>query len=136
MPEAGEAEETEVPEADTEEETEAPETPSEPEVKEDDFEDAGDKITQADMDAFVTEAQQVDDEPAQKPSEIEPLKNDEDGLEIETEIIDLGDDIFDDEEPAAKELEKEPEKEPEKTGEESETIELEPADGDDEEFFL
>lgn len=136
VPEAGEAEETEVPEADTEEETEAPETPSEPEVKEDDFEDAGDKITQADMDAFVTEAQQVDDEPAQKPSEIEPLKNDEDGLEIETEIIDLGDDIFDDEEPAAKELEKEPEKEPEKTGEESETIELEPADGDDEEFFL
>lgn len=132
VPEAGEAEETEVPEADTEEETEAPETPSEPEVKEDDFEDAGDKITQADMDAFVTEAQQVDDEPAQKPSEIEPLKNDEDGLEIETEIIDLGDDIFDDEEPAAKE----PEKEPEKTGEESETIELEPADGDDEEFFL
>ena len=136
VPEAGEAEETEVPEADTEEETEAPETPSEPEGKEDDFEDAGDKITQADMDAFVTEAQQVDDEPAQKPSEIEPLKNDEDGLEIETEIIDLGDDIFDDEEPAAKELEKEPEKEPEKTGEESETIELEPADGDDEEFFL
>ena len=60
-------------------------------------------------------------------------KNDEDGLEIETEIIDLGDDIFDDdEEPAAKE----PEKEPEKTGEEPETIELEPSDGDDEEFFL
>lgn len=133
VPEAGEAEETEVPEADTEEETEAPETPSEPEIKEDDFEDAGDKITQADMDAFVTEAQQVDDEPAQKPSEIKPLKNDEDGLEIETEIIDLGDDIFDDdEEPAAKE----PEKEPEKTGEEPETIELEPSDGDDEEFFL
>ena len=85
------------------------------------------------MDAFVTEAQQVDDEPAQKPSEIKSLKNDEDGLEIETEIIDLGDDIFDDdEEPAAKE----PEKEPEKTGEEPETIELEPSDGDDEEFFL
>ena len=61
------------------------------------------------------------------------MKNDEDGLEIETEIIDLGDDIFDDdEEPAAKE----PEKEPEKTGEEPETIELEPSDGDDEEFFL
>lgn len=133
VPEAGEAEETEVPETDTEEKTEAPETPSEPEVKEDDFEDAGDKITQADMDAFVTEAQQVDDEPAQKPSEIKPLKNDEDGLEIETEIIDLGDDIFDDDEkPAAKE----PEKEPEKTGEEPETIELEPSDGDDEEFFL
>lgn len=133
VPESGEAEETEVPETDTEEETEAPEMPSEPEVKEDDFEDAGDKITQADMDAFVTEAQQVDDEPAQKPSEIKPLKNDEDGLEIETEIIDLGDDIFDDdEEPAAKE----PEKEPEKTGEEPETIELEPSDGDDEEFFL
>ena len=93
------------------------------------------------MDAFVTEAQQVDDEPAQKPSEIKPLKNDEDGLEIETEIIDLGDDIFDDDEkPAAKEPEKEPEKapekEPEKTGEEPETIELEPSDGDDEEFFL
>lgn len=137
VPEAGEAEETEVPETDTEEETEAPETPSEPEIKEDDFEDAGDKITQADMDAFVTEAQQVEDEPAQKPSEIKPLKNDEDGLEIETEIIDLGDDIFDDdEEPAAKEPEKETEKEPEKTGEEPETIELEPSDGDDEEFFL
>ena len=133
VPEAGEAEETEVPETDTEEKTEAPETPSEPEVKEDDFEDAGDKITQADMDAFVTEAQQVDDEPAQKPSEIKPLKNDEDGLEIETEIIDLGDDIFDDDEkPAAKE----PQKEPERTGEEPETIELEPSDGDDEEFFL
>lgn len=133
VPEAGEAEETEVPEADTEEETEAPETPSEPEVKEDDFDDVKDKVTQADMDAFVTEAQQVDDEPAQKSSEIKPLKNDEDGLEIETEIIDLGDDIFDDdEEPAAKE----PEKEPEKTGEEPETIELEPSDGDDEEFFL
>lgn len=133
VPEAGEAEETEVPETDTEEETEAPETPSEPEVKEDNFDDVKDKVTQADMDAFVTEAQQVDDEPAQKPSEIEPLKNDEDGLEIETEIIDLGDDIFDDdEEPAAKE----PEKEPEKTGEEPETIELEPSDGDDEEFFL
>lgn len=133
VPEAGEAEETEVPEADTEEETEAPETPSEPEVKEDDFDDVKDKVTQADMDAFVTEAQQVDDEPAQKPSEIKPLKNDEDGLEIETEIIDLGDDIFDDDEkPAAKE----PEKEPERTGEEPETIELEPSDGDDEEFFL
>lgn len=133
VPEAGEAEETEVLETDTEEETEAPETPSEPEVKEDDFDDVKDKVTQADMDAFVTEAQQVDDEPAQKPSEIKPLKNDEDGLEIETEIIDLGDDIFDDdEEPAAKE----PEKEPEKTGEEPETIELEPSDGDDEEFFL
>lgn len=133
VPEAGEAEETEVPEADTEEETEAPEPPSEPEVKEDDFDDVKDKVTQADMDAFVTEAQQVDDEPAQKPSEIKPLKNDEDGLEIETEIIDLGDDIFDDDEkPAAKE----PEKEPEKTGEEPETIELEPSDGDDEEFFL
>ena len=133
VPEAGEAEETEVPEADTEEETEAPEPPSEPEVKEDDFDDVKDKVTQADMDAFVTEAQQVDDEPAQKPSEIKPLKNDEDGLEIETEIIDLGDDIFDDdEEPAAKE----PEKESEKTGEEPETIELEPSDGDDEEFFL
>lgn len=133
VPEAGEAEETEVPEADAEEETEAPETPSEPEVKEDDFDDVKDKVTQADMDAFVTEAQQVDDEPAQKPSEIKPLKNDEDGLEIETEIIDLGDDIFDDdEEPAAKE----PEKEPERTGEEPETIELEPSDGDDEEFFL
>lgn len=133
VPEAGEAEETEVSETDTEEETEAPETPSESEVKEDNFDDVKDKVTQADMDAFVTEAQQVDDEPAQKPSEIKPLKNDEDGLEIETEIIDLGDDIFDDdEEPAAKE----PEKEPEKTGEESETIELEPADGDDEEFFL
>lgn len=133
VPEAGEAEETEVPETDTEEETEAPETPSEPEIKEDDFDDVKDKVTQADMDAFVTEAQQVDDEPAQKPSEIKPLKNDEDGLEIETEIIDLGDDIFDDdEEPAAKE----PEKEPEKTGEEPETIELEPSDGDDEEFFL
>lgn len=141
VPEAGEAEETEVPEADAEEETEAPETPSEPEVKEDDFDDVKDKVTQADMDAFVTEAQQVDDEPAQKPSEIKPLKNDEDGLEIETEIIDLGDDIFDDDEkPAAKEPEKEPEKapekEPEKTGEEPETIELEPSDGDDEEFFL
>ena len=133
VPEAGEAEETEVPEADTEEKTEAPETPSEPEVKEDDFDDVKDKVTQADMDAFVTEAQQVDDEPAQKQSEIKPLKNDEDGLEIETEIIDLGDDIFDDdEEPAAKE----PEKEPERTGEEPETIELEPSDGDDEEFFL
>ena len=133
VPEAGEAEETEVPEADAEEETEALETPSEPEEKEDDFDDAGDKITQADMDAFVTEAQQVDDEPAQKPSEIKPLKNDEDGLEIETEIIDLGDDIFDDDEkPAAKE----PQKEPERTGEEPETIELEPSDGDDEEFFL
>jgi len=133
VPEAGEAEETEVPETDTEEKTEAPETPSEPEVKEDDFDDVKDKVTQADMDAFVTEAQQVDDEPAQKPSEIKPLKNDEDGLEIETEIIDLGDDIFDDDEkPAAKE----PEKEPEKTGEEPETIELEPSDGDDEEFFL
>lgn len=133
VPEAGEAEETEVPETDTEEETEAPETPSEPEVKEDDFDDVKDKVTQADMDAFVTEAQQVDDEPAQKPSEIKPLKNDEDGLEIETEIIDLGDDIFDDDEkPAAKE----PEKEPERTGEEPETIELEPSDGDDEEFFL
>lgn len=133
VPEAGEAEETEVPETDTEEKTEAPETPSEPEVKEDDFDDVKDKVTQADMDAFVTEAQQVVDEPAQKPSENEPLKNDEDGLEIETEIIDLGDDIFDDDdEPAAKE----PEKEPERTGEESETIELEPADGDDEEFFL
>ena len=35
-----------------------------------------------------------------------------------------------------KEQEKEPEKEPEKTGEEPETIELEPSDGDDEEFFL
>lgn len=133
VPEAGEAEETEVPETDTEEETEAPEPPSEPEVKEDDFDDVKDKVTQADMDAFVTEAQQVDDEPAQKPSEIKPLKNDEDGLEIETEIIDLGDDIFDDDEkPAAKE----PEKDPEKTGEEPETIELEPSDGDDEEFFL
>lgn len=140
VPEAGEAEETVVPEADTEEKTEAPETDSEeeteasePEIKEDDFDDAGDKITQADMDAFVTEAQQVDDEPAQKPSEIKPLKNDEDGLEIETEIIDLGDDIFDDdEEPVAKE----PEKEPERTEEEPETIELEPSDGDDEEFFL
>ncbi|MDD6234382.1 MAG: cohesin domain-containing protein [Lachnospiraceae bacterium] len=135
VPEAGEAEETEVPEADTDadEETEAPETPSEPEIKEDNFDDVKDKVTQADMDAFVTEAQQVDDEPAQKPSEIKPLKNDEDGLEIETEIIDLGDDIFDDDEkPAAKE----PEKEPEKTGEEPETIELEPSDGDDEEFFL
>lgn len=133
VPEAGEAEETEVPEADAEEETEAPEPPSEPEVKEDDFDDVKDKVTQADMDAFVTEAQQVDDEPAQKPSEIKPLKNDEDGLEIETEIIDLGDDIFDDDEkPAAKELEKEPER----TGEEPETIELEPSDGDDEEFFL
>lgn len=133
VPEAGEAEETEVPETDTEEETEAPEPPSEPEVKEDDFDDVKDKVTQADMDAFVTEAQQVDDEPAQKPSEVKPLKNDEDGLEIETEIIDLGDDIFDDDEkPAAKE----PEKEPEKTGEEPETIELEPSDGDDEEFFL
>ncbi len=133
VPEEGEAEETEVPETDTEEETEAPEPPSEPEVKEDDFDDVKDKVTQADMDAFVTEAQQVDDEPAQKPSEIKPLKNDEDGLEIETEIIDLGDDIFDDDEkPAAKE----PEKEPEKTGEEPETIELEPSDGDDEEFFL
>lgn len=141
VPEAGEAEKTEVPEADTDDETEAPETPSEPEVKEDDFDDVKDKVTQADMDAFVTEAQQVDDEPAQKPSEIKPLKNDEDGLEIETEIIDLGDDIFDDDEkPAAKEPEKEPEKapekEPEKTGEEPETIELEPSDGDDEEFFL
>lgn len=137
VPEAGEAEETEVPETDTEEETEAPETPSEPEVKEDDFDDVKDKVTQADMDAFVTEAQQVDDEPAQKPSEIKPLKNDEDGLEIETEIIDLGDDIFDDDEkPAAKEPEKEPEKESERTGEEPETIELEPSDGDDEEFFL
>lgn len=133
VPEAGEAEETEVPETDTEEETEAPETPSEPEVKEDDFDDVKDKVTQADMDAFVTEAQQVDDEPAQKPSEIKPLKNDEDGLEIETEIIDLGDDIFDDDEKPAT---KEPEKEPEKTGEEPETIELEPSDGDDEEFFL
>ena len=133
VPEAGEAEETEVPEADTEEETEAPETPSEPEVKEDDFDDVKDKVTQADMDAFVTEAQQVDDEPAQKSSEIKPLKNDEDGLEIETEIIDLGDDIFDDDEKPAV---KEPEKEPEKTGEEPETIELEPSDGDDEEFFL
>lgn len=133
VPEADEAEETEVPEADTEEKTKAPEPPSEPEVKEDDFDDVGDKVTQADMDAFVTEAQQVEDEPAQKPSENKPLKNDEDGLEIETEIIDLGDDIFDDdEEPAAKE----PEKEPERTGEEPETIELEPADGDDEEFFL
>lgn len=133
VPEAGEAEETEVTETDTEEKTEAPETPSEPEVKEDDFDDVKDKVTQADMDAFVTEAQQVDDEPAQKPSEIKPLKNDEDGLEIETEIIDLGDDIFDDDEkPAAKE----PEKEPERTGEEPETIELEPSDGDDEEFFL
>ena len=133
VPEAGETEETEVPETDTEEKTEAPETPSEPEVKEDDFDDVKDKVTQADMDAFVTEAQQVDDEPAQKPSEIKPLKNDEDGLEIETEIIDLGDDIFDDDEkPAAKE----PEKEPERTGEEPETIELEPSDGDDEEFFL
>lgn len=137
VPEAGEAEKTEVPEADTEEKTEAPETPSEPEVKEDDFDDVKDKVTQADMDAFVTEAQQVDDEPAQKQSEIKPLKNDEDGLEIETEIIDLGDDIFDDDEkPAAKEPEKEPEKDPEKTGEETETIELEPSDGDDEEFFL
>ena len=137
VPEAGEAEETEVPETDTEDETEAPETPSEPEVKEDDFDDVKDKVTQADMDAFVTEAQQVDDEPAQKQSEIKPLKNDEDGLEIETEIIDLGDDIFDDDEkPAAKEPEKEPEKDPEKTGEETETIELEPSDGDDEEFFL
>ena len=107
VPEAGETEETEVPETDTEEKTEAPETPSEPEVKEDDFDDVKDKVTQADMDAFVTEAQQVDDEPAQKSSEIKPLKNDEDGLEIETEIIDLGDDIFDDdEEPAAKEPEK------------------------------
>lgn len=133
VPEAGETEETEVPETDTEEETEAPETPSEPEVKEDDFDDVKDKVTQADMDAFVTEAQQVDDEPAQKPSEIKPLKNDEDGLEIETEIIDLGDDIFDDDEKPAV---KEPEKEPEKTGEEPETIELEPSDGDDEEFFL
>ena len=133
VPEEGETEETEVPETDTEEETEAPEPPSEPEVKEDDFDDVKDKVTQADMDAFVTEAQQVDDEPAQKPSEIKPLKNDEDGLEIETEIIDLGDDIFDDDEkPAAKE----PEKEPERTGEEPETIELEPSDGDDEEFFL
>lgn len=133
VPEAGETEETEVPETDTEEKTEAPESPSEPEVKEDDFDDVKDKVTQADMDAFVTEAQQVDDEPAQKPSEIKSLKNDEDGLEIETEIIDLGDDIFDDDEkPAAKE----PEKEPEKTGEEPETIELEPSDGDDEEFFL
>lgn len=133
VPEAGETEETEVPETDTEEKTEASETPSEPEVKEDDFDDVKDKVTQADMDAFVTEAQQVDDEPAQKPSEIKPLKNDEDGLEIETEIIDLGDDIFDDDEkPAAKE----PEKEPERTGEEPETIELEPSDGDDEEFFL
>ena len=135
--ESGSAEEeqaaTEEPVQDTEEETEAPETPSEPEVKEDDFDDVKDKVTQADMDAFVTEAQQVDDETAQKPSEIKPLKNDEDGLEIETEIIDLGDDIFDDDEkPAAKE----PEKEPEKTGEEPETIELEPSDGDDEEFFL
>jgi hypothetical protein len=132
---------TEEPVQDTDDETEAPETPSEPEVKEDDFDDVKDKVTQADMDAFVTEAQQVDDEPAQKPSEIKPLKNDEDGLEIETEIIDLGDDIFDDDEkPAAKEPEKEPEKapekEPEKTGEEPETIELEPSDGDDEEFFL
>lgn len=133
VPEAGETEETEVPETDTEEETEAPETPSEPEVKEDDFDDVKDKVTQADMDAFVTEAQQVDDEPAQKPSEIKPLKNDEDGLEIETEIIDLGDDIFDDDEKPAV---KEPEKEPERTGEEPETIELEPSDGDDEEFFL
>lgn len=133
VPEAGEAEETEVHETDTEEKTEAPETPSEPEVKEDDFDDVKDKVTQADMDAFVTEAQQVDDEPAQKPSEIKPLKNDEDGLEIETEIIDLGDDIFDDDEKTAA---KEPEKEPEKTGEEPETIELEPSDGDDEEFFL
>ncbi len=133
VPEAGEAEETEVPEADTEEKIETPEPPSEPEVKEDDFDDVKDKVTQADMDAFVTEAQQVEDEPAQKPSENKPLKNDEDGLEIETEIIDLGDDIFDDdEEPVAKE----PEKEPERTGEEPETIELEPADGDDEEFFL
>lgn len=130
-------EETVVPESGEAEETEAPETPSEPEVKEDDFDDVKDKVTQADMDAFVTEAQQVDDEPAQKPSEIKPLKNDEDGLEIETEIIDLGDDIFDDDEkPAAKEPEKEPENEPEKTGEEPETIELEPSDGDDEEFFL
>lgn len=128
---------TEEPVQDTDDETEAPETPSEPEVKEDDFDDVKDKVTQADMDAFVTEAQQVDDEPAQKPSEIKPLKNDEDGLEIETEIIDLGDDIFDDDEkPAAKEPEKAPEKEPEKTGEEPETIELEPSDGDDEEFFL
>lgn len=133
VPEAGEAEETEVHETDTEEKTEAPETPSEPEVKEDDFDDVKDKVTQADMDAFVTEAQQVDDEPVQKPSEIKPLKNDEDGLEIETEIIDLGDDIFDDDEKTAA---KEPEKEPEKTGEEPETIELEPSDGDDEEFFL
>lgn len=133
VPEAGETEETEVPETDTEEETEAPETPSEPEVKEDDFDDVKDKVTQADMDAFVTEAQQVDDEPAQKPSEIKPLKNDEDGLEIETEIIDLGDDIFDDDEKPAV---KDPEKEPERTGEEPETIELEPSDGDDEEFFL
>lgn len=144
VPEAGEAEETEVPEADIEEKTEAPETdteekietpepPSEQEIKEDDFDDVKDKVTQADMDAFVTEAQQVEDEPAQKPSENKPLKNDEDGLEIETEIIDLGDDIFDDDDkPAAKE----PEKEPERTGEEPETIELEPADGDDEEFFL
>ena len=128
-PEAGEAEETEVPEADSEEETEA----SEPEIKEDDFDDVKDKVTQADMDAFVTEAQQVEDEPAQKPSENKPLKNDEDGLEIETEIIDLGDDIFDDDE---KPVAEEPEKEPERTGEEPETIELEPADGDDEEFFL
>ena len=97
--ESGSAEEeqaaTEEPVQDTEDETEAPETPSEPEVKEDDFDDVKDKVTQADMDAFVTEAQQVDDEPAQKPSEIKSLKNDEDGLEIETEIIDLGDDIFD-----------------------------------------
>ena len=133
VPEADTEEETEVLEADTEEKIETPEPPSEPEIKEDDFDDVKDKVTQADMDAFVTEAQQVEDEPAQKPSENKPLKNDEDGLEIETEIIDLGDDIFDDdEEPVAKE----PEKEPERTGEEPETIELEPADGDDEEFFL
>ena len=71
--------------------------------------------------------------PNQSSSDDPSGKYDEDGLEIETEIIDLGDDIFDDdEEPAAKE----PEKEPERTGEEPETIELEPSDGDDEEFFL
>ena len=140
--------------------TEIPEQASETEKKED-FDDSGDKITQEDMDAFAAEAQELETEPAQETEEIEteniepeitelepddeepskqepnktiPLADDEDGLEIETEIIDLGDDIFDDDDEP--EVTKEEEKKPEETEEEPETIELEPVDGDDEEFFL
>ena len=89
-------------------------------------------VTKEDMDAFAIEAEALAHEIAMQDDGITAHIDDE----TEPEIIDISLDIFDDEPEVKSENGPKEHKEETKLSEEPETIELEPVDNEDEDFFL